>query len=112
MIGPLKRKDTHASKDRFCTEGCCTPKMFHNVIGGLFMITFVFYLYRAVFAWPEVCVYEACTPLPGRLLAFILMAFYGITAAIIVMSFLKPEEVKYRSVLSYICDFTFCFWLV
>ena len=99
MCGPCARKDEHAEKTKFCTEGCCTPKTFNNIWWGIFAVIGAIQI-----------VFWIISGLPMSLLFGII--FNVFIVVVYVLSMLKPDELKYRSALSYTADVCFGFGCV
>ena len=107
MFGPLKRKEACDEKDRKCIEGCCTPLTYCKILGIIFVFFWVWGLINLLFLSGDVCTtfmeVESCISV-DKTAMWIQLAINSIIVALIVMAWLKPEALVYKSVLSYICD--------
>ena len=99
MCGPCARKGEEAEKTRFCSEGCCTPKVFSNIWWGIFCVFIVLQVIGFFVT-------------PVSLFTIIGLVINVLIVIVYVMSLIKPDELSYRSVLSYIADVAFGFGCV
>merc|ERR1719473_243058 len=110
MFGPFKRKEESDHKTRFCTEGCCSPKTFCTIIWAIFALFYVWGFISLLFLTPsEVCTtvmdVTTCADVEyNNTGLWIQCAINTCIMVLIVMAWIKPDNVTYRSILSYIAD--------
>ena len=96
MCGPCARKSEMDEKTKFCTEGCCTPKTFSDIWWGIWC--FFIALQIIGFFMVDTSLFQII----GLVINVLIVGVY-------VMSLLNRNEVKWRSILSYIADISFGF---
>ena len=89
------RKEEHDQITEFCTQGCCSPKMFTNIWFGVWSVLAVLQVV-GLFLGPGISVYQWV----GLVLNLCFVVVY-------VMSLIKSNDLVWISTLSYLADFGF-----